>query len=396
LLKTLKILLFILMTLALIGGAGYFGFASSARPTPTAQPAPKTVSVTTCDVEQTVTAPGILVNTSETYVKMPVTGKLAQVYVKPGDMVDAGQVLADLDAVAKTEAKAKLLEARSELETARTNRTSMDYPRATDEYLAKLNKEIKTARENVALMADLYKNSDDPALKTQALANLTAAQEKKDELIAKYNWYVGKPSENDKDAADTKLALLQAKFDAAKALLESLEVRAPMAGVVLEVKAATGQTFNADENLFKLIDPKALEVKANVTEEDYPLLAPGMEAELYFDARADVIVKGKVERIVPKRIEGSSPLYNIYISLSEVPQGLADGMTTDAAVTIAKRAGVLCLPRTVVRASGENKVVLKVWNDVKTDTREVTVGLRGDAFVEILSGLKEGDQVVTK
>jgi Cu(I)/Ag(I) efflux system membrane fusion protein len=121
-----------------------------------------------------------------------------------------------------------------------------------------------------------------------------------------------------------------------------------------------------------------------------------MEVELYFDARADVTVKGKVERIVPKRIEGNSPQYNIYISLSEVPDGLADGMTTDAAVTIAKKAGALCLPRAVVRASGENRVVLKVWNGAATETREVTIGLRGDAFIEILAGLKEGDQVVTK
>ena len=394
--KTLKILFLIVLTLALIGGAGYFGFASSVKPTPTAQPAPKTVSVTTCDVEQTVTAPGTLVNTSETFVKMPATGKLARINVKPGDYVTAGQVLAELDEVTKSEAQVNLLAAKDALDEAQKIRTSMDYSRATDEYIKKLGKDIKQARETVALMADIYKHTDDAVLKAQALTNLSNAQASLDDLISRYNWYVGKPSQSDKDAASTKLALAQAKYDAAVATLASLEVKAPFNGVVLEARAAIGQTFSADDDLFKLTDPKALEVKANITEEDYPLLAPGMEVELYFDARADVTVKGKVERIVPKRIEGSSPLYNIYISLSEVPDGLADGMTTDAAVTIAQKAGALCLPRAVVRASGENKVVLKVWNGIETETREVVIGLRGDAFVEILSGLKENDQVVTK
>jgi RND family efflux transporter MFP subunit len=347
-------------------------------------------------VNQTVSAPGVLVNTNETIVKMPADGKLSQVLVKPGEHVSSGQVLAELDAVARSEAQVKLLEAKDALETAQKTRTSMDYPRAGADYLQKLTKEIKTARENVALMADLYKNSDDPVLKAQALSNLTAAQEKKDELIAKYNWYTGKPSQDDKDSASTKLALAQAQYDAAQAMLKSLEIKAPFDGVVLEVKATIGQAFAEDADLFKITDPKALEVKANITEEDYPLLTPGMQTELYFDARPEVSIQGKVERIIPKRIEGDQPLYNIYISLNQVPEGLADGMTSDTAITIAQHAGVLCLPRAVVHVSGDGKASLKVWDGLKSEARIVEIGLRGDAFVEILSGLKEGEQVVTK
>ncbi len=394
--KTFRILLFAVVMLAVIGAAGYFGFASSAPVTPTAPPAPKTVAVTTCQVEQTVSAPGVLVNTSETYVKMPVNGKLASVLVKPGERVSAGQVLAELDAVARSEAQVKVLEAKEALDQVQKIRTSLDYPRATDEYIKKLGKDIKNARENVALMADLYKHTDDAVLKAQALTNLSNAQASLDDLIARYNWYVGKPSQSDKDSASTKLALAQAQYDAALTALASLEIKAPFEGIVLETSAAIGRAFAADENLFKITDPQALEVKANVTEEDYPLLAAGMEVELFFDARPDVTIKGRLERIVPKRIEGDRPLYNIYISLNNVPAGLVDGMTVDAAVTIAKKAGVLCLPRAVVRASGDGKSTLKVWNGAATESRPVTIGLRGDTFVEILSGLKENEQVVTK
>jgi multidrug efflux pump subunit AcrA (membrane-fusion protein) len=115
---------------------------------------------------------------------------------------------------------------------------------------------------------------------------------------------------------------------------------------------------------------------------------------VYFDARPEITVEGKIDRVIPIRIEGDRPRYNIYITLNQVPDGLADGTTSDAAITIAKREGVLCLPRSVVRASGVDEVVLKVWSDQAIETRTVTVGLRGDSDVEILTGLNEGDQVV--
>jgi macrolide-specific efflux system membrane fusion protein len=69
-------------------------------------------------------------------------------------------------------------------------------------------------------------------------------------------------------------------------------------------------------------------------------------------------------------------------------------MTADASITIAKRENVICLPRSIVRASGVDEVTLKIWNGTSEETRQVTVGLRGDSDVEILSGLNVGDQVV--
>jgi multidrug efflux pump subunit AcrA (membrane-fusion protein) len=166
--------------------------------------------------------------------------------------------------------------------------------------------------------------------------------------------------------------------------------------VVFAVNAQSGETYPAETSLFTIGDPKALEVLANVTEEDYPIVSVGQAVEIYFDARPDVTVQGRLERIIPKRIEGDRPLYNIYISLDEVPEGLADGMTSDTAITIAKRTGVLCLPRAAVRASSGDKTRIKVWNGVEVVDKEITIGLRGDTYVEIISGLTEGEQVVTR
>jgi multidrug efflux pump subunit AcrA (membrane-fusion protein) len=388
------VIIFVLVMILAISVGGYFGFATTKQPEPT--PRPPTVSVTSCDVEQTVTAPGNLVNINEADVKMPATGKLSGVNVRVGDMVAAGQTLAELDPVTTTQAQVNFLEAQKELEKLQKQRNILNYPRATDAFIKDLRKQIRAAKDSISFLETSYKNTDDPLIKSQLLASLTSAKADLQNLESNLNWYTSKPTEDDITNADSELALAQAKYDAAKAVLDSLQIKAPFDGVVFAVSAQSGATYPAETALFTIGDPKALEVLANVTEEDYPVLSVGQETEIYFDARPDVTVQGKVERIIPKRIAGDRPLYNIYISLNDVPDGLADGMTSDTAITIAKHAGVLCLPRAVVRASGGDKTIVKVWDGVQVSEREVTVGLRGDTYVEIVSGLSKGEQVVTR
>lgn len=388
------LILFSLIGILIISTAGYLGFSSSK--VPEAVPTPQTVSVTQCDVEQTVTAPGNLVNVNEAEVRMPTTGRLAVVNVRGGDPVRAGEILAELDPVATTQAHLAVIEAQEALEKIQSQRTALDYPRATDEFILDLRRQVKLAKQLVSKLDNAYQKAEDPFAKSQALVALTTAKSDLRSLESKLNWYVGNPTDEDIAAADSELALAQAQFDAAQAVLESLEIKAPFDGIVFEVSAQPGQTYQAEAPLFTIGDPKVLEVIANVTEEDYPLLAIGQSVEVFFDARPEVTVTGKVERIIPKRIEGDRPLYNIYISLNDIPDGLADGMTSDTAITIAKHEGVLCLPRAVVRASSASTTTVKVWDGVQETTKEITTGLRGDTFVEIVSGLNEGEQVVTR
>jgi multidrug efflux pump subunit AcrA (membrane-fusion protein) len=388
------LVLFSIVGILIISTAGYFGFSTSKVPEPT--PTPQTVSVTKCDVEQTVTAPGNLVNVNEADVQMPTTGRISAVKVREGDQVQAGQILAELDDVTTSQAKLDLLQAQDDLEKLQKQRTALDYPRATNDFIRDLRRQVKAAKDSVSELTSAAKNATDAMARSQILAGLATAKENLKQLESKLNWYTSKPTEDNIASVDSELALAQAKYDAARAVMESLQIKAPFDGIIFEVDVEAGQTYEAEKTLFKIGDPKALEALVSVTEEDYPLVSLGQQTEVYFDARPDVTVKGKVERIIPKRIEGDSPLYNIYISLDEVPDGLADGMTVDTNVTIASRTGVLCLPRSLVHASGNDKAVVQVWNGSSAESREVQVGLRGDSNIEILSGLTEGEQVVVR
>jgi multidrug efflux pump subunit AcrA (membrane-fusion protein) len=118
--------------------------------------------------------------------------------------------------------------------------------------------------------------------------------------------------------------------------------------------------------------------------------------DLFFDALPEANVTGHVARIVPQRTSDSQALYPIYISLDSLPDHLAAGMTTDGSIVIAKQSNALRLPRAVVRAHSDGTAQVEVWANGQVEQRNIRVGLRGDSFVEILSGLAEGDQVVAQ
>ncbi len=462
--KRWVIILLSFVGLAIVTAAGYWGFRSSAAQNEPTAEVPTTVAATTCDVQQSVTAPGNLVNLHQVNVEMPADGSLQEILVRPGDHVQEGQVLARLDdperfTSAVTDARLELLQAQQDLEDLRSanaadqaqaqlevanaqetldkaqrKRNAMNYPHSSDKLV------IEKAETDYLLAKDVYKDAlrayqiyEKKPLTNQdrvlALSRLVAAKQDMDTKFAIWNWYLLKYTENDIAQADGEVAvaetdladaqakwerlkagpdplaldLAQAKIDSAQAELneaerdlEAVEIKAPFDGVVLEVSANPGETLTAHSKVIVLNDPLQVEIEATVTEEDFPLLRPGQSAQVYFTARPDVTAQGKVDRIVPTLLEGSSPTYDIFISLDQIPEGLVDGMTVDTNVTIASRPGVICLPRSVVHASADNKAILLVWNGMQTENRQVTIGLRGDSNVEILSGLKEGEQVVVK
>ena len=131
-----------------------------------------------------------------------------------------------------------------------------------------------------------------------------------------------------------------------------------------------------------------------VIEEDLPVVRVGQAVQLFFDAQPDAAVTGRVARIVPRRAASDRAVYAVYLVLDELPQGVVPGMTVDASIVIEARANVLRLPRALVSAGAGGSAVVDLWNGAQVESRGVQVGLRGDVYIEIISGLREGDQVV--
>ncbi|MCP4514683.1 MAG: HlyD family efflux transporter periplasmic adaptor subunit, partial [Delftia sp.] len=172
---------------------------------------------------------------------------------------------------------------------------------------------------------------------------------------------------------------------------------APFDGTVLEVNARPGETVAPGAELIVLTNPSAAEAVTTVIEEDLPLVQLDQAAELFFDAIPEAAVQGRVTRIVPQRLRGENrPLYPVYISPHKLPAGLLPGMTVDASIIVSQQTDVLRLPRALVRAGSGGTAQVEVWANGQAQKRAVQVGLRGDVYIEILDGLKEGELVVGK
>lgn len=126
-----------LIALGAVGGAAYLGAVRSAGPAGVEAPtAPVTVAVSRGEVEQTVTAPGQVVGTREAILGVRVAGRLAEIAVRPGQAVQAGQVLARLETEPLHDA----------LETARFELAQAEAAHARQLAEAELNLEIAASR----------------------------------------------------------------------------------------------------------------------------------------------------------------------------------------------------------------------------------------------------------
>ena len=428
----------------IIGAAGYFGYRNAQLPQKAAQQAPTTVEVTRGDVEKTVSAPGKTVNTHQTVLSMDVNGRLTDISVAAGDHVTKGQQLATLDS---TNLRATADKAYASFLTAQaTYSQTVQEPSQTE--VASARSALASAQ---AAYSDLFKPPSDSkvaglkAALLDAEATLKRAQAAYDIAYqihpagiggapeglalekatnyynaakATYDAAFEQPSAGDVQAARASIASAQANLASLSPTTQTIELAkakldqerlawqqaeadarkttlvAPSNGIVTEVKVNLGDTVQAGEEVLMLTDPDGMEAQSTVAEEDLPYVKLGQSVQVFFDALPEVELTGTVRSIVPVRTADTHPLYPVYITIDQLPAGLAPGMTVDGAIVISKASNVLRLPRALVQAGASDTAQVEVWANGQRETRTVKVGLRGDTYVEILSGLQEGDQVV--
>jgi multidrug efflux pump subunit AcrA (membrane-fusion protein) len=296
-----------------------------------------------------------------------------------GQLVSLAEVTAQMDQAANT---AQVLE----LQLAQAQRADSAALQAQQDQVA-------AAQANLAHAQSHTPNAADLAL---AQANVALAQARVSAAGAAWQRLKAGPDPASLQLDQAALLNAQNAQAAAESNLASLDIHAPFDGVVLAVSAAPGQSVPAGTPLLTITRAGALEVQATVVEQDYPLLAPGQLVQLFFDALPTDNVSGHVARIVPQRSSTTQALYPIAIQLDTLPDHLAPGMTSDGSIIIDQRQGVLRLPRAVAHAHSDGSAQVQVWANGQATTRNIQVGLRGDSFVEVLSGLQEGELVIAQ
>ncbi|MBA3894378.1 MAG: efflux RND transporter periplasmic adaptor subunit [Gemmatimonadales bacterium] len=169
-------------------------------------------------------------------------------------------------------------------------------------------------------------------------------------------------------------------------------LHAPRSGEIAEKMVTQGQAVQAGDNLFLIADPSTLWVDLAVFEADARMLKVGMPVTVRVDALPGRTYQGRVTFIHPTVDEKTRTL-TARVEIANRDGRLRPGMfaTAELQPAATKR---LSIPLTSVLPTGTENLVFVNRGDGQFVPREVQVGARGDSLVEIVDGLKPGDEVV--
>ncbi len=322
----------------------------------------KLVAAVKGDIRERALAVGTIEPEQEIKVKSTIPGIVAEVLFKVGDAVKEG---APLFKVSPNPTPIEYVEARRAMELAEVTMTKL--------------------KSDWTRQLELYRAS----LISKAEMDATEGQYREAELRHK--------------TASERLELLEkGRIRMANRDIDSL-VKSPITGIVLDQSVFQGDpvvpltNFQPGTELCSLADMASLLFKGTVDEIDVGKIADGMAAEVQIGALPDAKIAGRVDRIFPKaRKEGNATLFDIWIVIDEATGAtLRAGFSATAYIQIRERTGVVLVPERLVLFEDGKKFV-EVPDGETTRKVEVRTGLSDGLNIEILDGLKEGDQVVER
>jgi len=175
-----------------------------------------------------------------------------------------------------------------------------------------------------------------------------------------------------------------------------LTYRSAANGVVLRKPSIEGMRFMPGEVLFEIADLSSVWVLADVSEQDIGLVRLGQEAKLHIVAYPDKSFSGRVVFVYPA-IDAGTRTAKLRIELAN-PDGLLKPAMF-AHVDLASghaRGKVLAVPESAVLDSGTRQAVLVRRGEGLFEPRTVKLGMRADGYMEVMEGLRAGEQVVVR
>ena len=198
-------------------------------------------------------------------------------------------------------------------------------------------------------------------------------------------------------AQEAKVEQAAAKVDGINAQIEKTLLRSPINGTVTKQDAKRGSITAANVILASVISESEFEIKVKIPEVDIVKVKLGNAAKITLDAYGnEIIFEAKVVSLDPAEtiVEGVAT-YGATLQFLKKDERIRSGMTANIDILTAERNGVIIVPQRAVFTDQGDKFVRILKNNSEEDVR-VETGLRGsDGNVEIISGVSEGDVVIT-
>lgn len=354
------------------------------------------------DLVASVTASGQVQPHTKVDISADISGRIVRLAVKEGQMVTRGQFLLEID---PSQYRASVERAAAAVASAKSQ-------------AAQAKPSLLQTRRNFDRLMALKK------------ANPTLVS---DEQVEQLRTQV-EVAQATLEAANHEIDQASASLRDAQSLLSKTTIRAPMSGRVTRLSVEQGETaiqgtFNKDAaTMLTISDMSMLETKVKVDETDVSRIQIGDSTVVQLDAFPDTTFLGRVSDISNSSVKSASTGgtggsadqaidYEVTVQLLNVPPDTRPDFSSTAKIITSTRKNVLSIPiialtvredsikpdtgLTLARKAPEKQVgkrdvegVFVVGPDNKVSFRPVRIGIAGDRYFEVLSGLKEGESIV--
>lgn len=201
-------------------------------------------------------------------------------------------------------------------------------------------------------------------------------------------------TEDELARAGTAVELARAAESLQRAKLSHTVIEAPFAGVISERLKEPGDAVPVNEHLLTLFDPDFITAAVQVPEQLFTQVAVGDAVKVRIDSLGDTLYPGEILRVHPQ-VEAATRQGTVEVRLKPVPKGARPGqlcrVTIESAPTPRR-----VLPLKALQYDPQGTYVFRVTEQSKAERVAVRSGLQFGEDVEILEGLNDGDEVVTK
>ncbi|WP_390617251.1 efflux RND transporter periplasmic adaptor subunit [Yersinia aleksiciae] len=372
--KTRRLALILLIALLLVIGGGVALWLSDSQQ---AAP-PLTETIGRGDIERNVMATGSLKPSLQVNVGAQVNGQLTKLYVKQGDRVTRGQLLAEID---PTLQQNELRKTGAELESAQAQKQAAQA--LLRQYLLELRRQQTLIKDNSGVKSTLEK--------AQAQYDSQVAQLRVNEAL---------------------IVQSQMAMETAKANLAFTRITAPIDGEVLGIVTKEGQTIVSSQSaptILVLANVDTMTVHTRISETDILKVSVGQPLWFYvvadperrYESQMDAIQEASAESLRedstgPQPNQQTSAIYyNGIFTIANRERLLRTSMTAQVFIITAQAKNVLRVPLSALGEQQPNKRYrVQVVNGKQIATRWVSLGLRNAQYAEVKEGLNQGDQVV--
>jgi RND family efflux transporter MFP subunit len=174
----------------------------------------------------------------------------------------------------------------------------------------------------------------------------------------------------------------------------TLTFRSPVGGIVTEKKALQGMRFMPGEMLYQIADLSSVWVIADIYEQDIAAIRQGSKAKVVISAYPDKVFEGRITYVYPM-LKPETRTIPVRIELPNPGQILKPAMFAQVELAALDKGKVLTVPNSAVIDSGTRRIVLVQVGEGRFEPREVTLGTRNEEYAQVVSGVKEGEAVVT-